>query len=176
MRSLTFLLHCPDSLRVSALPLSRGDQRPPSPEMSSARKRSNLAIVSSDSESQSDSDLSRNKSIPEGEIPAKRSRRATSKAAAAAEDGKAKKQLADYRKLKAQVKALKKQLDKQKSVDSDDPDDAQSNPEGLPPESEEENEVALGLSASVSAETQFNVSPALLKCSLLQWRSAGSPL
>ncbi|PIL32080.1 hypothetical protein GSI_06785 [Ganoderma sinense ZZ0214-1] len=118
-----------------------------------ARKRSK-AIASSDSESESESDMPNTT-----ESVSKRPRKATSKAAAAAEEEKAKKKLAEYRKLKSQVKALKKQLNEQQSADNDEQDNVPSDPDHIPPESEEENEVTLGLAASIRRISTVTTKP-----------------
>ena len=78
------------------------------------------------------------------------------------EEESTKKQLAEFRRLKSQVKALKKKLSQQEGVDNNDPQDQDEihlDPDCLSPESEEENEVELDLLALVS--------PGLLTCVLL---------
>ncbi|KAM5539178.1 hypothetical protein V8D89_007051 [Ganoderma adspersum] len=110
-----------------------------------SRKRAVQTIPSSDSEGESDAPLA-------GESSSKRPRKVTTKAAATAEEEKIKKQLAEFRRLKSQVKSLQKQLNQQQPADNNDPeepDELHSDQDRLPPESEEENEVELGLSASI---------------------------
>ena len=70
------------------------------------------------------------------------------------DEEKAKKQAAEVRRLKSQLKELQKQIVmKNQGTNNDDSEDGegmQSDLDRLPPESEEENEVELNLSASVS--------------------------
>ncbi|KAM5536417.1 hypothetical protein V8D89_009853 [Ganoderma adspersum] len=120
-------------------------------------------VVDSDSDSQAGDDdhpVTTADSVASNSS-SKRARKATSKAAAASdpfcritEEDKAKKQAAEVRRLKSQLKALQKQLKTQKPATSDNISEdeeagIQSDPDRLPLESEEENEVELDLSASI---------------------------
>ncbi|KAM5533659.1 hypothetical protein V8D89_012683 [Ganoderma adspersum] len=120
-----------------------------------SRKRAVQTIPSSDSEGESDAPLA-------GESSSKRPHKATTKAAATAEEEKIKKQLAEFRRLKSQVKSLQKQLNQQQPADNNDPeepDELHSDQDCLPPESEEENEVELGLSASIQRISTMTSKP-----------------
>ncbi|KAI1783222.1 hypothetical protein LXA43DRAFT_903960 [Ganoderma leucocontextum] len=116
------------------------------------RKRPAAAVVSSDSEGHVDDPVPTISNAVAAESSSKRARKVTTKAAAASEEEKAKKQLAENRRLKAQLKALQKQLNQQKPTSNDDPqgvEDNHSDSDRLPLESEEEDAVELNLSASI---------------------------
>ncbi|KAI1788265.1 hypothetical protein LXA43DRAFT_1097495 [Ganoderma leucocontextum] len=126
------------------------------------RKHPAAAIVSSDSEGHVDDPVPTISNAVVAESSSKRARKVTTKAAAASEEEKAKKQLAENRRLKAQLKALQKQLDQQKPTSNDDPqgvEDNQSDSDRLPLESEEEDAVELNLSASIHRISTMTAKP-----------------